>query len=705
MAAIGRIRKNSGLLIAIIGVALAAFVLGDLFKSGGRGRQNIPVAVVNGEEITYPDFNRQAEQNLENQRQRSRTGDLSDRQRFTVRQQTYEQMVREILMEEKYDELGIQVTTEELYELVQGKNPHQVILNNFTDPNTNRFDPAMVRQFLANLDQMEKAQRQQWFALEEYIRDDRKFQKFQNLITKAYYVPDSLAKLNYQETGMTANVDYFGIKYQTIADDEVEVTDADYKNYYEENKYRFKNENEQRNLDYVVFDVTASEEDVAAIEEQVNELDEEFKTIPLHEVPRFVNSVSDQSYDSSWKSRGDLPARIESNMFNGETGEKVGPYVENEKYHIAKLIETTMRPDSMKASHILITYQGANRAQNVVRSRPEAQSFSDSLFNVLKNNPNRFEELAKEYSDGPTGAKGGDLGWFADGAMAYNFNEAVVNNDKGDVVTAETAFGYHIIKVTGKKDPVKKVRVAQIVREITPSSQTYQDVYMQASSFAGENKTLEQFEAAIEEQGLNKRSTGFFDKNKYAIPGITQPRQIVRWAFDEETEMGQASSVFEDEEKFIVAALTDTRPAGYIPVEDAKEQIEPLVRREKKAEVIIAKIEDKAGNLNAKAMGLGAEIKHYDNLRFNGRNLKGFGPESKVIARVFNLDERESSEPIQGDMAMYVFRMNSIVQPPAISNFKGTKESMQRTFERNAAMIYPAIKEQADIEDNTILVY
>jgi len=364
-----------------------------------------------------------------------------------------------------------------------------------------------------------------------------------------------------------------------------------------------------------------------------------------------------------------------------------------------------MRPDSMKASHILIAYQGASRAQDVVRSRPDAQSFSDSLFNVLKNTPNRFEELAKEYSDGPTGARGGDLGWFADGAMAYNFNEAVVSNDKGDVVTAETAFGYHIIKVTGKKDPVKKVRVARIVREITPSSQTYQDVYMQASSFAGENKTLEQFEASIEEQGLNKRNTGFFDKNKYAIPGLTQPRQIVRWAFDEETDIGQVSSVFEDEEKFIVAALTETRPAGYLPLADAKEQIEPLVKREKKAEIIIEKIENKAGDLNAKAMGLGAEIKHYDKLRFNGRNLKGFGPVTKVIASVFNLDEGETSKPMQGEMAVYVFRLNSLEEPPSITNFKGTKASMQRDFERNAAMIYPAIKEQADIEDNTIKIY
>jgi|AntRauTorcE11898_2_1112593.scaffolds.fasta_scaffold00118_23 peptidyl-prolyl cis-trans isomerase D len=706
MAAIGRIRRNSGLLIAIIGVALAAFVLGDLFKSGGSGRrQNTPVAVVNGEEIPYRDFNRQAEQNLENQRQRSNTGTLSDRERFSVRQQTYEQMVREILMEERYDELGIDVTTEELYELVQGSNPHQVIVNNFRDPNTNQFNPARVREFLANLNQMERAQRQQWINLEQYIKDDRKQQKFNNLITKAYYVPDSLAKMAYLEQGTTADIDYFGVKYQTVEDDEITITEEDYKNFYEENKHRFKNEKEQRNIEYVVFEVQATQEDINVIEKQVNELDEELAEIPLAEVPQFVNAVSDQPYDSSWKSRGELPARLENTMFTSDPGAKVGPYVENDQYHIAQLLETTMRPDSMKASHILIAYQGASRAQDVSRSRAEAQAMADSLQGVLKNNPSQFGALAREHSDGPTGAQGGDLGWFADGAMAYGFNEAVVNSREGDITLAETPFGFHVIEVTGKKKAVKKVRVAHIVRQIQPSGQTYQDVYTEASAFAGENNTYKKFENAIAEEGLNKRTTGFFDKSKFNIPGIDNPRQIVRWAFDEETELKDVSKVFEDEEKFIIAALIDQRKPGYMAMKEVKDQIEPLVRREKKAEIIIDRIEEKTGDFNAMAMALGAEIRHYDNLRFNGQNLKGFGREVEVIAKIFNLEEGSTSSPIQGNMAVYVVKMNTISEPRAITNYQGTKSSMEQRFQRNAARIYQSIKESADVEDNTLVAF
>ncbi len=706
MAAIGQIRKRSGLLIAIIGVALAAFVLGDLFKSGGRGgRQNVPVAVVNGEEISYRDFNRQAEQNIENQRQRSQTGNLSDQQRFSIRQQTYEQMVREILLQERYNELGIEVTKEELFELVQGKNPHPVIVNNFTDPNTNQFNPENVRQFLANLDQMEQTQRQQWINLEQYIKDDRKSTKFNNLLTKAYYVPDSLAKLRYQEQGTSANIDYFGIKYQTVDDDEVNVSEEDYQSYYNENKNRFKNDEAQKNVEYVVFDVQASEEDIQEIEKQVEDLYNELTEMDLEDVPRFVDAVSDQPYDSSWKSRGDLPARIESTMFNSEPGTIEGPYRENEQYHIAQLLETTTRPDSVKASHILIAYTGASRAQDVSRSREEAGAFADSLFNVVKSNPSSFESKAREHSDGPTGAQGGDLGWFADGAMAYNFNEAVINGNEGDIVMAETPFGYHIIEITGKKNPVKKVRVAQIVRDIIPSSQTYQDYYREASALAGESENYEQFEENIAEQGLNKRSTGFFNKSKNNFPGINNARSIVRWAFEEETELNQVSPVFEETDKFIVAALVEEREAGFLPLEEIKERIEPLVLREKKAEKVIEQIEEKTGNFKSKAAALGAQIRHYDNLNFSGQNLKGFGREVEVIAKIFNLEEGELSEPLQGNMAVYVVKMNEKSYPRTITNYRGTKQSMQQEFERNTARIYQSIKEGADIEDNTLIAF
>ncbi len=705
MAAIGRIRKRSGLLIIIIGIALAAFVLGDLFKSRGA-RKDVPVAVVNGEKISFKDFNELAEKNVENQKGQSQNGRISDAQRFYTRKQTYDQMVKDILMNENYDKLGIDVKKEELYELVQGNNPHPIIKQYFTNPETNRFDDEMVRQFISNLDKMDAKRRNLWLSLEDYIKEDRKLQKFNNLIVKSHYVPNKLAEIEYTNQGKTANIDFFGVKYQTVKDSEISINESDYADYYNKNKYRFKNDQEKVNLDYVVFDIKPSKADVKAATNEINDLNKEMAGLELSQIPQFINAVSDVPYDNTWKSKGQLSPRIEETMLNSEVGAKVGPYLDNNTYYLAKLIETTMRPDSMKASHILIAYQGATRAnEKVSRDKEKAKALADSLLAVIKKSPKKFADFAKKYSDGPTGEKGGDLGWFADGAMVPQFNEAVINTKKGKITSAETVFGYHIIKVDDKKAPVKKVKVAQIVREILPSSKTIQDMYVVASTFAGENRTAEKFNKAIAEKNLSKRTTGLFDVSKYSISGISNPRQIVRWAFNEERKTGDVSDVFEDGEKYVVAIVTEMKEPGYLSLEDVKSQIKPLVKREKKAAVLLNKFNDATGNFNAKAQKLGAEIKHYDKLTYTTSNIKDFGAEKEVIGDIFKLKDGQTSAPIQGNMAMYLVKMNKVQLPNKVENYNGVKKRMNSDFQRYTNNIYNSIKESADIESNSVLAF
>ncbi len=705
MAVIGKIRKRSGLLIAIIGIALAAFVLGDLFKNRGA-RKNIPIAVVNGEKISFADFNKLSEENVENQKAQSQTGNVSDVQRYYIKKQTYDQMVKDVLMEEIYGKLGIDVKKEELYDLVQGKNPHPIIKQYFTNPETNIFDAEMVRQFIGNLDQMDARRKDLWLSLEDYIKNDRKLNEFNNLILKAHYVPNALAKMEYVDQGKTANIDFFGVKYQTVKDDQISVTENDYKDYYNKNKYRFQNENAQVNLDYVVFNIKPSKEDMQAVTRQMNDLSKEIDGLKMNEIPQFINAVSDVPYNKTWKGKGQLSPRIEETMLNSKVGTKVGPYIQNNTYYLAKLMETTMRPDSMKASHILIAYKGAARAdEKVTRDKESAKKLADSLLAIAKKSPRKFDKLAEKYSNGPSASKGGDLGWFADGAMVPAFNEAVIDNKKNAITSAETQFGYHIIKVTGKKKPVKKVKVAEIVREILPSSKTIQDMYVKASRFSGENNTAEKFKKAIADENLSKRTTGLFDISKYNISGIENPRQIVRWAFDEERKVGDVSNVFEDDEKYIVAVVTEKEAPGYLPLEEVKSQIEPLVKREKKAEVLLKKFNNTTGNFNAKAKQLGAEIKHYDNLTYTTSNIKDFGAEKEAIGEIFQLKNGETSTPIQGNMAVYLVKMNKVQLPKEIKNYDGVKKRMDRDFSRLTNNIYNSIKESADIEDNSILAF
>jgi hypothetical protein len=264
---------------------------------------------------------------------------------------------------------------------------------------------------------------------------------------------------------------------------------------------------------------------------------------------------------------------IESVIFdNGnQPGFVFGPYFDNDAYNLVRIVDLQNRADSLKASHILIPYAGAFRSEDTITTKERAQAVADSLLNVLKKNvkkPELFAELATAFSsDKGSAEKGGDLDWFTDGTMVPTFNEFVMNNAVGQMGVVESPFGFHVIKVTGKTEMHPKARLAVLKHDVTASTKTYQDVFAVANKFVTENRTYDQFNAAIEAQGLTKRTMPRMTASTYQISGIENPRQIVRWAFEDKTKKGDVSSIFELDDMFVVAALTDVVPEGYAPLE------------------------------------------------------------------------------------------------------------------------------------------
>ena len=470
MAAIEKIRKRSGLLIAIIGLALLAFVLQDLFQSTGRHRE-YNVAVIDGEKIPYRDFEDLKNQNLENMK-RSYGSSLTSAQTYSVYNNTLEQMIKDHIMNKEYDAVGINVSADELYDQFVGDEPHQWVLQNFTDASGNFNREALVN-YMQNLDNYPIENRNQWIEFEKAIKDNRLETKFSNLVKASYFVPNKLAQKYYENKNEKASADIIALRYSTIPDSTVVVTDKDNKKYYEENKYKYETA-ENRSIDYVVFDIKPSAQDNQDALNIVNSLKEDFTN--AENVANFVNANSDERYDSTWMARADVPAAIESVIFDGgnQPGFVYGPYFDNNAYNLARLVDFQNRADSLKASHILISYVGALRSEDTINTKERAQVIADSLANVLRKNaknPELFEKLASQYStDRGSAEKGGDLDWFTDGMMVYPFNEFVMNNPVGQIGVVETPFGYHVIKVTGKTEMLPKARVAILKHEVTPST-------------------------------------------------------------------------------------------------------------------------------------------------------------------------------------------------------------------------------------------
>lgn len=709
MAIIGEIRKHSGLLVGFIGVTLVLMVI--MFSKQDAGcthrNKNQPLGVVGGEKIAVTEFNRRVEENTEMQKANTGKGNLTSEESFQIRQQTWQQMVNEIVMNKQYDLLGVTVSVDELNELIRGKNPHQYIVQSFTDPKTGQFDQKAVDNFLQNLDNTEMVKpemKQRYLMLEKAIKTDRQSTKYNNLITKAFYVPTAFAKRNYTESNTMASIRITGLRYQTVSDSAVKITDADYEKYYNENKYKFKQDKPARNVEYVLFEPKMSAEDLALLKTNVEKAYNEF--VATTDVAGFVNSTSDNRYDSSWHKRGTFAPNIDSMLFNAPVGQVMQPLQDNNMYRIFKVVDRQSKPDSLKASHILISYAGTP-IQSATRTREQAGKLADSIYSVLQKNPTAFEGMAGTLNDDETvKAKQGDLGWFADGGMVPEFNEAVVKGAIGEIKKVETQFGYHIIKIAGKKDPSTKIKVASVDFAMEPGSKTIEATYNEASTFASTNNTLEKFEAAA--KGKDMRNADKLSESDNTIPGLKAAREIVRWAFNKDTDKGTVSNVFDADGIYVVAALKTRIEKGFVPLEVLKDQIKPLVIREKKAEYLIGKVNSgasKGKDLNALVQEFpGSKIDTVD-VSFTSANIPNYGHEAKLTGNIFSAKKGIVTGPVKGDQGIYVFVLDQVKDAPETKDFENQKRQMAMYFQSRAGMLSNILQEKADIKDNRLLFY
>jgi peptidyl-prolyl cis-trans isomerase D len=702
MAIIGEIRKHYWLLVAIIGIALLLFVLSDFSRK--RTKQTTTIGTIAGEKISAMEFNKKVEENTEIQKANTGKENITADEAFQIRQGTWQQVLNDIIMNKQYEKLGVSVSSEELNDLIRGKNPHSYILQSFTDPNTGKFDQKAVDNFLQNLDNVEPAMKARYLAMEKAIKADRMTNKYNNLLIKGFYTPTAFAKRNYDETNKMAQVRLTGVRYQVVSDSMVKVTDADYEKYYKENGYRFVQDKPVRDLEYVLFDPKPSEEDMMKIKQDINTLYQEFASVS--DVPNFVNANSDSRYDSSWKKRGSFSPYIDSLLFNAPVGKVFEPFEDNGMLRIFRVVDRQARPDSLKASHILVSYAGTP-VQTAKRSKEEAVKLSDSLLSVVKKNPALFETIAGNNSDDETAKKSnGDLGWFADGSMVPEFNNAVLKGAVGDIVKVETQFGYHIIKISGKKDPETKIKVASVDRRIEASAKTIEKVYNEASSFAAEYNTLEKFEKAVKDKGLELRTADRTDAMADKLAGVDRAREIVRWAFFEDTKKGSVS-MFDTDGLYVVAAVKTVVEKGPVPLEVLKESIKPLVIREKKAELIIQKI----NNQFAKLKDINTIIQEYKvkidtvEVSFASANIPAFGHEPKVVGNIFAMKKGQMSAPIQGEQGVYVVIFDGMKEAPVAKEYENQKRQMAMNFQSRIYQVMNILQDKADIKDNRILFY
>ena len=701
MAAIEKIRRRSGLLIAIIGIALLAFVLQDLFQSQGRNT-GPTVAVVDGDKISVRDYEQLKEKNMESRRAQTNSNNLSSAETYSIYNSTLEEMIKDNLMTKEYEAAGIGVTSEELADQLTGDNPHAWVVQSFTDAN-GVFDKQRVIEYLQNLDQLPADYYNRWIDFEKALKHDRLEAKFNNLVKASFFLPQPLAQKYYENKNRKVSADVIALRYGSIPDSTIVVTDADNKAFYEENKYRYETD-ERRDIDYVVFEIKPSLEDRQDALKTVQDMRADF--VATETPVSFVNANSDKRYDSTWMGRKDVPEMTEQAIFdNGNgVGYVYGPYENDEAFNLVRIIDMQSRPDSLKASHILIGYKGAYGSQDTI-SKEQAEAKANELLAQLqaaKNNDELFAQMASEYNTDATKDKGGDLDWFTDGTMVHPFNEYVISNPVGSLGVVETPFGYHVVKVTGKTEPQPKVRLAFLTHDISASTKTYQSIYAQANKFVTENRTEDQFNKSIEEQGLSKRTMPRMSKSTYQIAGLDNPREIVRWAFDEKTKKGDVSEkIFELDNMLVVAALTGVVHEGDAPLEAVIDQAKYQILNKKKGEVAVEKMKACGSDVNRMVSELGAESTSVSDISIDSRVLGNFGVEADIVGRLLGMQEGEEVGPIAGNTSAFILKNVKIAQPAATTDYSDIiREKTSQFTNRVTNGVYNALRNQATIKDN-----
>jgi peptidyl-prolyl cis-trans isomerase D len=701
MAILEKLRVRAGLLLAIvIGLSLLAFVLGDFLNSGGSlfTRSKFEIAEVSGKSIAYTDYETKVKELEDIQKMQSGQEGLDEQTIDQIRNVTWENMIQDMLMQKQYDKLGLDVSGDELKDMIAGENPHPAIAQLFTDPQTGVFNRQAFNSFMQRIQNETEESKEKTFYLyiENEIYRQRKYQKYLNLVKKGLYATDLETTKQQEETGRKVDGDYLVQNFNSISDSAIQVNESDLSKYYKENKNQYK-QDESRDIRYVYFEVVPSRADFNTAQQWIETIKPDFEK--SDDVKQFVSLESDVPFDETNYNKGQLPDSLNDFMFNAAKGATFGPYFENNAYKISRLAAINFRPDSVKARHILLRAT-QNTAQAVYKQ-------ADSLMTLIKKGAD-FATLAMLYSSDGSAQKGGDLGWFKEGAMVKPFSDSCFEGRKGDVKLVATQYGLHIIQILDQSTLIKHVQVGTLVKNVVAGEATDHEYYVKANEFAGVNNNYEKFIKALE-TGKDKLKTAVALKlvpMEKKVNDLVQARPLVTWAYKAELH-DVTSNVLKLGNKYVVATVEKIREKGYAPLEEMHADIENKVKQEKKAEKITASIESKkngAKTLDELAKNLGVQTQPVTEVRFNSSSLGNAGIEPNVIAAFCSIEKGKVSQPIVGENGVYVLAVNDIVQPTE-TELKAMTEAVRNNVIRGygARTNYSALealKELAKIKDN-----
>jgi len=680
-------------IIAVGGLFVLFMVLSDSKLADIVTTRSNNVGSINGQEISYQEFSNLVEQYRANQVSQSGQ-EIPEAQMDFFRDQVWDNLVSQKLISEKIKELGIIVTDDEIINTIKGPNPPQIITQYFID-STGKFNRAAYDQAI-----LDPNNKDAMLQTEELVRQQLIQQKLSSFLNSSVIVSDAEVRRKFVEQNVKMTADYVLVDANTMSDSSVTVTEDEMSRYYKENNKDFKVD-AQRKIKYVLFsnaptrdDSSAIERNLAAIVEKLGGDTSTFKT--------YIEIYSDQPYSLDTASLSLLPKEVSSLIADSDPGSIIGPVVTNEGYVVYKLNKIINSDEKLvRASHILIK---SGTDENAAKEK------IDEIYKDLMAGAD-FADVAKEKSEDGSAAAGGDLGWFGEGQMVKEFENASFGGRIGNIQKPiKTQFGYHIIKVTGKSN--KKYVVEKIVNEIRASATTIDRSYDNANDFsyiADKND----FESEAELLEYEIKETPQFKEETKVIPGLGASNALLRFAFD--SDLNDVSSPFKVPAGYVVVKVSEIIKEGKKPFEEVSATVKSKLLREKKLDrsvKIAGEIKAKAsanGDLSiAKAVYDKARVSTASNFTAAG-TIPGVGRDFAFAQAALEAELNKITDPVRANRGAYLLKVTerseidstlySIQKNSLRDNLLNQKKS--RVF----ADWIATLKDKADIEDNRYMFY
>ena len=666
MATLQRIRNHGIFLLVIVGLAMLAFILGDVLNSSSSyfNKSREYIGEIEGQKIHYTEYENAVEQLTEVYKIESGRTDFDEEMHAQIRNQVWQMLVAKYTLQAQGKLIGMDITSDELYELCAGANPHQLITSRrmFADQN-GQFNRNYLLNFLSSLDMEVENPEQQanikqaknyWMYWENAVRLTAMQEKYVGLIQHLVTANNLDAKYAATARQTKVSVDYAIKPYYTVADSLVKVSTNDIRKIYDERKPMYK-QTPNREIAYIAFPIVPSEADYELAEKAMMAIEEEFRT--TDEVAVVVNSNSDVMYDGRNYSEATVPAAYKDFAF--AKGAKKGDFLP-------------------------LSYDADSRTFRMARLMDCGYSTPDSV---------QLKGIATK-----EGEEDQDFGWFTEADLQKNIAEPAFAGKKGTRFTVTLGMEDRTFEITDLTKATPKVKLAILEREVTPSSKTYAAIYNQANQFVVSNPDEASFRDAAKEAGMEVESAANLQKMANKVADLKSSRAIVRWAFN--AKEGQVSDVFECGDKYIVAALTACHDDEYRDFEEVQASLRYEAVNRKKAEYI-NKLIAGAQSLQEAAEKMGAEVRHIDELTEDAYRFGTEGVEPAAIGTAFATAAGELSQPVKGNQGVIVLVPADVQRADVEPDYKSEIANLNaRTSYSLPYQLINNLEQNADIVDN-----